>query len=289
MSMIFVTKMDERVVQYAENEKARLAIMIEEYPRNPREWDNLGTMICWHSRYSLGDEHNYKTPQDFYFAMAEEIMGDTRKVEEMTEEEIKDFVLESDELVILPLYLYDHSGITMNTTGFSCPWDSGQVGWIYALKKWFRDATGYTEAELFSKDRHRIPEVGEHVRVKGHENKGIDGFGKVTMLDKQQSQVIVDFDYHKISSHKNPKNIVKVSLDDIIEVMANCAEEILQNEVEVYDCYLRGDVYGFVLEDLEGNLIDSCFGFYGRDFEKNGMKEQIPEEYHDLFDNLKPV
>lgn len=34
--------------------------------------------------------------------------------------------------MILPLYLYDHSGITMNTTGFSCPWDSGQVGWIYA-------------------------------------------------------------------------------------------------------------------------------------------------------------
>ena len=32
--------------------------------------------------------------------------------------------------VILPLYLYDHSGITMNTEGFSCRWDSGQVGWI---------------------------------------------------------------------------------------------------------------------------------------------------------------
>jgi len=36
---------------------------------------------------------------------------------------------------ILPLYLYDHSGITMNTTGFSCPWDSGQVGWVYASHK----------------------------------------------------------------------------------------------------------------------------------------------------------
>jgi len=32
--------------------------------------------------------------------------------------------------IILPLYLYDHSGITMNTTGFSCGWDSGQVGYI---------------------------------------------------------------------------------------------------------------------------------------------------------------
>ena len=34
-------------------------------------------------------------------------------------------------------------GITINTTGFSCPWDSGQVGWIYAsideMKKEYGD------------------------------------------------------------------------------------------------------------------------------------------------------
>ena len=36
---------------------------------------------------------------------------------------------------MLPLYLYDHSGLTINTTGFSCRWDSGQVGWIYASKE----------------------------------------------------------------------------------------------------------------------------------------------------------
>lgn len=41
----------------------------------------------------------------------------------------------ADGLVILPLYLYDHSGITMNTTGFSCPWDSGMIGWIYVEKE----------------------------------------------------------------------------------------------------------------------------------------------------------
>ena len=41
-------------------------------------------------------------------------------------------MLESiDGFVFLPLYLFDHSGITMNTSGFSCPWDSGQVGWIF--------------------------------------------------------------------------------------------------------------------------------------------------------------
>lgn len=34
--------------------------------------------------------------------------------------------------VILPIYMYSHGGETINTTGFSCPWDSGQVGWIFA-------------------------------------------------------------------------------------------------------------------------------------------------------------
>ena len=34
--------------------------------------------------------------------------------------------------VCLPIYMYDHSGITISTEPFSCRWDSGQVGWIYA-------------------------------------------------------------------------------------------------------------------------------------------------------------
>ena len=37
-------------------------------------------------------------------------------------------------IIALPLYLYDHSGITMNCCGFSDHWDSGQVGWIYTDK-----------------------------------------------------------------------------------------------------------------------------------------------------------
>lgn len=37
-------------------------------------------------------------------------------------------------IIALPLYLYDHSGITMNCCGFSDQWDSGQIGWIYTDK-----------------------------------------------------------------------------------------------------------------------------------------------------------
>ncbi|MFQ7109950.1 MAG: hypothetical protein ACLRP4_09260 [Dialister invisus] len=33
----------------------------------------------------------------------------------------------SQKYLMLPLYLYDHSGITMNTTGFSCPGTAGRL------------------------------------------------------------------------------------------------------------------------------------------------------------------
>ncbi len=88
---------------------------------NPRtEWDNLGIMLCRHKRYTLGDE----------VASKEIPWGDFDSWQDA-----KDYILNKYEVgVILPLYLYDHSGITMNTTGFSCGWDSGQVGFIISTK-----------------------------------------------------------------------------------------------------------------------------------------------------------
>lgn len=37
----------------------------------------------------------------------------------------------------------------------------------------------------------------------------------------------------------------------------------LREEVKTYDQYLRGEVYGYVIEDPDGEDIDSCWGFYG--------------------------
>jgi hypothetical protein len=90
----------------------------DEFPENPRkDWDNYTQMICFHGSYQLGDEgHGIKS--DNYSSWAE--MG---------------LELEVMSAVILPIYMYDHSGITINTIGFSCQWDSGQIGWIRILKK----------------------------------------------------------------------------------------------------------------------------------------------------------
>lgn len=86
----------------------------EEDYENPREFSEpLGSMICFHRRYSLGDKHY------------------------MDIDELKEIVAMPD-TIALPLYLYDHGGITMRTSSFSCLWDSGQVGFIYVTHEELR-------------------------------------------------------------------------------------------------------------------------------------------------------
>jgi hypothetical protein len=69
----------------------------------------------------------------------------------------------------------------------------------------------------------------------------------------------------------------------------------IESDTDVYDSYIRGDVYGYSIEDSNGDQIDSCAGFYGYDFEKNGLYEQakpaidyeILNRLHKHFDKLK--
>jgi len=119
---------------------------------NPRkEWDNLGKMVCWHKRYDLGDEMPSESPDEYRANLA---------MDAITEGEY-DFVFSGwktesyhrimrkidkyldDNYIIIPLYLYDHSGITISCSPFSCSWDSGQIGFIYISKAKVREEYGW--------------------------------------------------------------------------------------------------------------------------------------------------
>ena len=97
--------------------KYKIEIIQDDQPFDPRQDDNLGTMLCSHSRYNLGDEHDH---------------GDSQGIMRFLYENKNDIG------IILPLYLYDHSGYTIATTPFSCRFDSGQVGYIYITKEKMR-------------------------------------------------------------------------------------------------------------------------------------------------------
>jgi len=163
-----------------------LKIEQDQDPMNPRtDWDNITTMICFHKRYDLGDKTDYKSSDfDSWGELKEHIESDNKV------------------LMIKPLYMYDHSGITISTSSFSCQWDSGQIGWVFITEK--------------------------------------------------QLNLMCGKDYDR-SEEK--------------------LEEIIKGEVKIYDQYLTGEVYRYVLFEIETcslghehkTLIESCGSYFGEE------------------------
>lgn len=48
-------------------------------------------------------------------------------------------------------------------------------------------------------------------------------------------------------------------------------EGMMQGDVDTWSAWAWGDVYGYYVEDKDGDFVDSCAGFYGSDHEKNGL------------------
>lgn len=87
-------------------------------PLNPRaEYDNFGHMYCWHRNWTLGDDGKRGYPADY-----------------PEPSDLEAEFTKSD--VILPIYMYEHSGVALSTGNDTYPfndvWDSGQVGYIVA-------------------------------------------------------------------------------------------------------------------------------------------------------------
>lgn len=205
---------------------------------SPREVDeHFGTMVCFHSRYALGDKHGYEDKDAFLKDLYLNVVGHGDQGEEKYEtlcdriaeqfgtnygamaRAIDGSLLEEiqKQYIVMPLYLLDHSGLAMKTTSFNDPWDSGQVGWIYV-----------SNADALKE------------------------FGTAELTDAVRQR----------------------------------AEDLMRSEVAVYDCYLRGECYGFELYK-NGELTDSCWGFMGDlDSAKKNMADYLPEECAGMLDEL---
>ena len=144
----------------------KLSVFRDEDAPNPRQWENLGKMVCWHSRYDLGDEHEFEEMSDF-----------------LESEEYKNAI------VVLPVYIYDHSGLAFSTAPFADKWDSRQVGFIYVTQEQAKEFLG---KEIREEDREGIKELlVEEVKTYDQYFQGdcyafkiSDEFGKVVDEDR---------------------------------------------------------------------------------------------------------
>jgi hypothetical protein len=237
-------------------EHAGLTVVIEQEQYvedfyNPRKDDdcNLGTMLCSHRNYELGDEQvsgddfeplircdhcggNGEEPGRFQLmdrlgaivgagaleAMESELtMGDKPgywvgpktciKCEgdgEIRTDIITYLKVERKAICIMPLFLYDHSGISMS--------------------------------------------------VGGRIDKGEDDFSR-------SGRIASDSYGWDVSS----VGVIFTTQERVDELGApqEKIEEQLEQEVKTYDSYLRGEVYWYHVDDENDDVLDSCGGFLG--------------------------
>lgn len=157
----------------------RINIYYDSGLESPREWNNLGTFYTAHHRYCPEKEFDRHFRREDVFDRYGDFSNSFEKKH-----------------IALKIYLYDHSGLTISSGPFSCPWDSG----------WF-------------------------------------GIVAVSI-----EKVKKEFGWKKITAARRRK-----------------IESYLQGEIDTYDQYLRGEVYGYRITPAsdDDNVIESCWGYFG--------------------------
>lgn len=141
---------DKFAITTTDGRKLRLVIEQDQFSDDPRSWDNIGTMLCWHRGYQLGDCNTNRETELQLAEICRKYGKSDEEIDEMTFAEEVQFILDQDDVCGLPLWLYDHSGISIST-GRVCPWDSSFVGFIFVEKDFYlaqiclKDEEGWKE------------------------------------------------------------------------------------------------------------------------------------------------
>jgi hypothetical protein len=95
-----------------------LEVYQDEYPSSPREWCNVTTLIFFGNYSYLGDKHDFRSEDADNWEEQEALIRSKLNVKH-----------------IQKVYGYSHGGLAISTKPFSCPWDSGVLGFAVVTAK----------------------------------------------------------------------------------------------------------------------------------------------------------
>ena len=234
------------VIESFEHAGLRVQVGYEEdsSPFDPREAEcNLGTMVCWHPSYVLGDEQ--LRSGDGRGAVEHVFETARGRTEFRSMEAVERYLrVALGAVVVLPLYLLDHSGLSMsagsNTVGRGdtevpgsrrdswgnrAGWDTTMCGFIFTTEERIVELCGEPQLES---DRVYCPRRWDE--SKGHVNWPAERSAEEWVAEQ------------------------------------------LRAEVDVYDDYLRGAVYWYSVGTSDDPYMESCGGFLGGGVGKDGEK-----------------
>lgn len=225
---------------------------------SPRDWCNVGTIVAWHNRYTLTDESvadkrgqppglgawladlwlDVNPPANSYSLLRpitdegkawaqdyredwdqwpcyEDLRDACIDEDKRAMEEVWERVLRKADVLTIRMYEHGSVGLTVNGQGYpwNCPWDSGDVGYIYA----------------------------SHEKIK----------------------------------HESGRKRMDTKAHDWFRRIADA-------ELETYTHYLNGEVYGYTIEDEEGEWVDSCAGYFDFDEMVKDAKAMLSDDADEI-------
>jgi len=154
---------------------------------SPRDADcNLGVMVCFHTNYTLGDESDISSSWFDGWADMEDHLWRAETDEHET--------LGSGEgaVCVLPLFLYDHSGLAMSTGKHPCRWDSGQVGFIYTTAARIKEFLDGEDASREAVEKHLQNEVKVYDQYLSGDIWGYEIYKTVTCDQGHEHDEVLD-------------------------------------------------------------------------------------------------
>ena len=256
-----------------------LQVMYDTDPLNPREdYDNFGHMVCWHSRYNLGDKHDYEdTNELFQRLVLDSISADT----------VIDFVKSGKA-----------EGIRLVQNADTSQWEIQSMSSYY--KDWrsdyiFYDSFESSKQEIFeslvdslsNKDLYALASEKNIILPLNLYDHGGISMSVSSFLGRAQH---AEWDSGQVGwIFATPQEIQK-EYGDLSAESFEKAKSLLCGEVETYNYYLTGQCYGFRLYE-NGEEIDNCWGFLGSFAEvaKSIAGESLPESHRAMVDNFHEV
>ncbi len=256
-----------------------LQIMQDEDPPDPRtDYDNLGHMICWHSRYRLGDEHQFEDTNDLLKRLVLDSVSPDTVIEYVKSGKARDVKLE-----------YERSAGSWEISSYD-----------QHFQKWYSEASfeGKLEANrqeifeslvdtLLNSDLHMLASEKNIILPLNLYDHSLLSMSVSSFLGRAQH---AEWDSGQVGwIYATPEDIQK-EYGSLTSESYGKAEALLKSEVESYDHYLRGECYGFRLFE-NGEETDSCWGFLGEfpDMAKEIASETLPESHRGMIDHLHEV
>ena len=113
-----------------ETEKVFVQVETDDWAENPREWDNLWTILTWTSRYNSIDSNQYSDLEQFLYSyLTEKQVENLYKGNPSTKEFFERIQKRFYNLgyLVEPISKFEHGQVVFSV-GVSQGWDSGVVG-----------------------------------------------------------------------------------------------------------------------------------------------------------------